>query len=223
MNVRRHTQRGLTLVETLVALAVFAVVSLAATAILATTVTGREAISESLDRTGELQLARTILAQDLAQPVGRTVTDEGRGAVNFQGGEDIFVNGVPREEGDVRLVLTRRGKSNPGRMDDRGALERVRYVFADGELRRIARTRIDSTDDTPETARPLIRGLADARFEFYDYPAWRTVWPFRTGAGGLGAGLYRPPAATALVLDFEDGRSVRLQFYTGSLEIGAER
>ncbi len=222
MTSERHTQRGLTLVETLVALAVFAVVSLAATAILATTVTGREAISESLDRTGELQLARTILAQDLAQPVGRPVYDDGRGAINFQGGEDLFVNGAPREEGDVRLILTRRGKSNPGRIDDRGALERVRYVYDEGELKRIARTRIDSTDETPETARTLIHGLADARFEFYDYPAWRNVWPFRTGAGGLGAGLYRPPSATALILDFEDGRSVRMQFYTGALDIGAE-
>ncbi|MEL6365042.1 MAG: type II secretion system minor pseudopilin GspJ [Pseudomonadota bacterium] len=213
--LRRRRAAGFTLLETLVAISIFAVVAFAATAILFAAASNREAIGGALDRTKELQIARAIIGADLAQPTYRTVRDQNRGAPNYQGGEDLFVNGVDRETGDVRLVLTRRGRSNPGRVEMRGSLERVRYVLEDGALSRVSRTRLDSARDTPEAARVLVGDLRDARFEFFDGLAWRTAWPFRTGTGALGSVINAPPRATALHLDFENGRSVRLLFYSG--------
>jgi len=217
MSRRREPQRGMTLVETLVALAVFGIVAAAAASVLGVSITSRERISAAIDDGRMVQTARAILSADLSQTV-RRASREGRseaGSPSFAGGEDIYVS--RDEDRATRLVLTRRGRANPDYADERGDLERVRYVFDDGALRRVSRTRIDAADETPEFERTLFEGLAVARFEFFDGAAWRTVWPFQTAAGAIGYVDTEPPRAVALDLAFEDGRSLRMLFLT---EIG---
>lgn len=124
--------RGFTLVEMMVALAIFGVIAVAGVAMLRLSIDNRAAMKTQSDRTAALQRARLLIKGDLAQAAPRGVSDQpGRTAPAFVSGADGLL-----------LSLTRAGWSNPGQRP-RASLQRVDYRLNGRRLERIVHQQLD--------------------------------------------------------------------------------
>ena len=204
-------QRGLTLVELLVALGIFALVSAASTTVLSLAIAGRDQLEASTDEVRRVERARSLLRADLGQLSARPVRDaEGRAEPAFAGGEGIRVPLGAREgqrEGeDTLIVLTRTGWDNPGDLRPRATLQRVTWLVRDGALIRRTRPYLDAAAGTPSTDQVVLGDLTSVEVGFYDGQAWRSG--FASEEGGA-------PLAVRLSFDHPGLGPLRNDFLTG--------
>ena len=162
----KKSTSGFSLVELLVAVAVFAALAAAAYGGLAEIARARGALAAHQDRFAGAVRAVTTLERDLRQAVSRPVRGNARG-------EEL-----PALAGTAdRLELTRLGFANP-RAEARSNLERVAFVIADGQLQR---ARYGVLDRAPESA-PAVSVLLDQvdtlRLRYFGPDGiWRDAWP----------------------------------------------
>jgi len=161
--------RGFTLLELLVALAVFAIMSVAAYGGLRNVLFTRAAVEEQNRRLAAVQLAVFRLEQDIAQAVPRGVRDEyGEPQAALLGGEFA---------GD-RLTLTRAGWDNP-LGQPRANLQRVAYRLRDGRLWRLHWDVLDRSGLVEPRETLLLERVREFKVRFLENEdkEWRTDWP----------------------------------------------
>ncbi|WP_440996148.1 type II secretion system minor pseudopilin GspJ [Arhodomonas sp. SL1] len=156
--------RGFTLIELVVAVAVFAVVSAMAYSGLQAVVAGRERVAEETAALGELQTAFTLLARDLRSIVARGYRDR------------LGDRRPPLHIEDGRLMLVRGGYPNPMGLP-RSGLRRVAYGVEDGALTRFSYTAVDSGYDPQAQASRLLDGAEELSFYFLTDDTWAQRWP----------------------------------------------
>jgi general secretion pathway protein J len=184
-------QRGFSLIELLVALAVFAALAAAAYGGLSGIARTRGALAERQDRLAAIVRAVSTFERDLRQAVSRPVRGA-RGEV------------VPALAGTAdHIELTRLGFANP-RAEPRSNLERVVYAT---DARKLIRGRYAVLDRAPNSV-PATTALLDdvdaLRLRYLGTDgAWRDTWPpsgdapidplqlprvieFRIGTGDIG-------------------------------------
>ena len=128
--------RGFTLVEMLVALAIFGLVSAAGVTVMQFTVDNQAIVRAHTDRIAAFQRTRAILKADLAQAAARrTRAQDGRAVP-----ESFY--GSTRDRPGLLLRLARRGWDNPG-AEPRPSVQYVEYRIVDGRLERSARPELD--------------------------------------------------------------------------------
>ncbi|MGI2123189.1 type II secretion system minor pseudopilin GspJ [Shewanella baltica] len=127
-----NVQRGFTLLEMLIAIAIFAMIGLASNAVLSTVLTNDEVTRTFSTRLKALQQGFGAIERDLAQMVARTprLLEGGRGSTVFQTGNDIL------DSESEALVFYRLGWLNPDGLLPRGSLQSVAYVVHEGRLER---------------------------------------------------------------------------------------
>jgi len=180
---------GFTLIETLVALAVFAILAAGTTALIGESVRTKDVVTAATDRQAGLALARAILKDDLLSATPRPARDilGSTKPISFTGGS--------LDPDAPLLSLVRRGRVNPGLGEDRTSLLYVEYRLEGGRLIRRTRDRLDGTAKTPTTDRILMEGLTKATFEYLGTSGWVERWQ----AGDMGTGGL--PIAAALVTE----------------------
>lgn len=182
---------GFTLVEVLVALALFGLLAGATVGVFAYAVDHRERVAERIGQVAEWQRATALLRQDLAQVAVRRVRDaDGRPRA------DAFT-GSPSGEATLRLSFVRRGWENADQQP-RPSLQRVEYRLEEGRLERVAFAALDGAE--PLAPQVLLRDIRAWRIAYHHEGQWAPAW---TG------GLQRLPDAIALTLDLEPFGSVR--------------
>jgi general secretion pathway protein J len=192
---RRARDAGFTLVETLVALAVFARLSAAAVGILAWAADQQGVVRARMDRLAELQRAHALLATDLSQVAVRP-TRRSDGIAE----RDAFKAATPGDGSRPLLAFVRRGWDNPDAMP-RASLQYVEYRLVEGRLERSTRPALDGTSaGAPQV---LLRGVGPSRLAFYSHRQWSDGW-----IGGAQA----LPQAVALELELEGIGPVRQVF-----------
>ena len=145
--------RGFTLVELLVALAVFALLAGAGVGVLAQAATTRKAVHERLDDLARLQHARAVIEADLSQAAIRRV----RHADGTPARQAFWGQGQPGR-GPV-LAFARRGWANPDGAP-RASLQYVEYQWRDDRLERLARHALDGAPaGTPQVLLDGVRGV----------------------------------------------------------------
>lgn len=146
-------QGGVTLLELLVAIAIFGLVSAMAYGGLMTVMETRERVEAEGERLGELQLATGVLARDIRQHIDRGWRDA-------WGDRQPSIRFDPLAT-DPRLELVRAG----GRIGaERSELRRIGYEVADGVLYRLAWPYLDAGDDAgPARSRIAGSGAEEAR------------------------------------------------------------
>lgn len=163
---------GFTLVEVLVALAIFAMLSMAGAAMLSFTVDNQAAVGGRLERLADFERARALLATDLTQVANRpAVTEAGVAQPAFQaraGAGDGLV-----------FAFVRRGWENPDGAR-RASLQYVEYDIAQGALRRRFRPMVDGAPASEP--RILLTGISSYTLATFDGVAWRPVGPLEGGA-----------------------------------------
>ncbi len=158
---------GYTLVEVLVAVAIFAVLSASAYVALDGLSRAGEAHRDHGDRLAELQLAVARLDTDLRQITARMVRDaDGQQRPALVGER-------------TRLTATRAGWGNPAQVR-RGNLQRFSWQLADERLVRTWWPVTDLVDGGRARAEPVL-GIRELAFRYRDQDGrWHDQWP----AGG---------------------------------------
>jgi general secretion pathway protein J len=196
-------QNGFTLMELLIALAVFALLSVMAYGGLRSVLTAKAETERQATRLKEVEMAMLFLSRDLEQAVARPVRNE-------------YGDPQPALRLDVTgkhaiLELTRAGWANPA-FETRSTLQRIAYaVNDDGELTRAywhVLDRPQPQDSVPAVA-PLLKKVSRFRVRWLDasrkWGAEHEGWPPE------GAALEQLPLAMEVVVELEDlGEIVRL-------------
>lgn len=159
---------GLTLVELVVAIAVFTIIAAAAYAGLISVLEARDHAERRAERLAAVQYAVDALGEDVRETVARAVRTDIRG-------EGHAVTGGP--DGRDVLLVTRGGWPNPADLD-RGNLLRVHWQLEDDTLQRSWRDRLDAVVGTPETRRTMLEDVDDVAVRFLGGDGeWRDDWP----------------------------------------------
>lgn len=180
--------RGFTLIEMLVALAIFALVSAVSFSGILVMVDNRERVTDHADRLAAIQTAFSLLERDLQQAVARPIRDPLGDPRPAMIAEDL-----------ADLEFTRSGRSNPLGLR-RSELERVAYRIDDDRLVRLSWGVLDQQPEPLRRDRELLGGATEIELRFMDADReWREIWP---PAGALQGSPQLPRAVEfTVVLD----------------------
>ncbi|MDH5360132.1 MAG: type II secretion system minor pseudopilin GspJ [Gammaproteobacteria bacterium] len=193
--VEQHTQ-GFTLLELLIAIAIFALLSLTAYSGLDSAIKQKrvgEAQAETLRR---IQISLLHMERDLQQAVNRGsrygLTEEG--ALEYT------------SLAPAHLKLTRTGRSNPlGR--PRGHLQRIGYMLKGGELIRLTWLQLDSLAGEEPQQGILLDEVEGWTIRLMDsHQQWHESWPQRDPSGQVVEPL---PAAVEMTLTLKGWGEIR--------------
>ena len=185
--------RGFTLLELLVALAVFALLSTLGYAGLQSLLQTHAASVERAEAFALLNRALALLQRDLEQAVARPIRDAQGDAVAPLSATDSAT---------TRLELTRNGWLHPGRWST-PMLQRIGYRLEGRRLLRDTWPVLDRAPDTTARETLLLDEVARLQLRFLDAGGnWRASWPPAADAEPL-------PAAIELRLDLDRWGSVR--------------
>lgn len=163
----KAAMRGFTLLELLVALAVFAIMSIAAYSGLRNVLFTRAAVEAQSQRLAAVQLAIYRLEQDIEQALPRSIRDEYGDAQAALFGGDLS---------DDRLTLTRAGWDNP-LGQPRATLQRVAYRLREGRLWRLHWPVLDRGGRIEPRETLLLDRVRAFKVRFLDRDDWRNDWP----------------------------------------------
>lgn len=184
-------QRGFTLVEMLVAVAIFALASGLAYGGLVALTRARSQLDATNERLGKLQFAVGLLERDLRGVAGRGVRD-GYGAPH-----------APLEGTRDRIEFSRHGYAN-GLALPRAEIERIGYRLEDGALQRLRHAVLDRTPGSVPTADSVLDQVERLEFEYVATDGRKLAqWPPPRAPSGT------PPLALIVTLTLTDYGEIR--------------
>jgi general secretion pathway protein J len=158
---------GFTLLELLVSIAVFAIISIVVFSGLDSTMKAKAQTELHSERLIQIQKAFSIMQRDFEHAVARPIRD--------QYGDPDTLDAMQNEEGGVSF--TRGGRPNP-LGSPVSELERVSYTLQDDRLMRIRWLALDQPIDPKMVEQPLLEQVEDLRFRFMtDAQEWIEYWP----------------------------------------------
>jgi len=199
MTVTRRHQKAFTLIEVMVALAIFGILSAMAYAALSQTLLGAEMLSERMDRLQAIQRTMRHLSQDFIQLAPRPVRLELGDSFGPALQSDL--------SSEFAVELTHGGWNNPIALP-RGTLQRAAYRLEEDELVRYYWTVLDRTFSNEPVAVTILDGVESILFR-YLLESGDTIeqWPPPTAPGLLG--LRQRPRAVEIILTLQDEGEIR--------------
>lgn len=192
--MKRNLHAGFTLIEVLVALAVFGVMSLLAYMSLGQTLSNSDMLSERMDRLQSVQRTVSYLSSELLQTVPRSVR------------ADLGNEPLPALQSSLgsefALQLTHGGWPNSAGVP-RSTLQRTAYRIEDGELIRYHWNVLDRTVSSTPFVTVMLEDVESLTFRFLSgTDDWTDQWPpLSSGARAVSTNL---PRAVEIVLTLPD-------------------
>lgn len=195
----RHDRRGFTLIEVMVALTIFALMSGVGYRALEAVLTAAARVEQETVKWRELALAFVSMEQSLTAIVDRPVRErDGRAASAFSGSAAV------RNDAEPLLVFTRMGFPDQG-----GTLadsQRVGYRLRSGQLEQLIWPVLDQAPDSEPRATVLVSGITTVALRYLaSSGAWQAAWPPAGEAAGT-------PVAIEVSLKLATGEQVTRLF-----------
>lgn len=192
--------RGFTLLELLVALAIFAVLATTTYGGLVNILTQRAAVEQQAERLQALQLTYRLLGRELAQLSTRGIRD-------IHGDPQPALQLGGQQPG---LEFTHGGWLNPAERP-RAVLQRVRYVLDQDRLLRFSWQVLDRAQDSEPVEERLLEEVRELRVRLLDENnEWHEQWP--PEALLPGQPLPAAPRAAEVTLELDDLGELRWLF-----------
>lgn len=189
--MKRAQQRGFTLLELVVATAVFAIMSAMVYSTLAGVRTSLSFSEESESAMRELHYAMRRIAMDVSQLQPRPVRDE----------LGDWSGAVAAGNGTAALELSVGGWRNP-LASPRGTIQRVAYTLDGDVLTRLHWPVLDRTLATEPLRIDLLTGVVNVEISFlHENGEWSEQWPPLSGGGA--ADVRQRPRAVEIVIEHE--------------------
>lgn len=182
---------GFTLLELLVAISVFAIMSIMAYGGLSQIISNNTIASGALDRMQALQHTMYTLTRDFYQIEERNIRDEYGNTQPY-----LLSNNL-----DTIIEFTRNGRRNPAGLL-RSNLQRVAYQLQDNKLIRLSWPQLDRAPGTEPYRSELLTDVNKFTVRYQDSKAeWHEQWPpLNTAPGAITA----RPAAIEISLKLKD-------------------
>lgn len=189
--------KGFTLLEVLIAIAIFSLISLSSFTIFDTVLSGDERAKQRSERHNELQRAFLIIERDLTQIARRTIRINGEAPIDYflQTTDSDFL------ADEQALAFVRYGWTNPGLLLPRSDMQSVAYRLVDETLERLHFNFVDAVVGEERKVRALISNVSALTFEYYDGKKWQTTWSNKS-----------LPLAIAMIVKTNDYGVIRRQF-----------
>jgi len=199
--LRRSQRNGFTLIEVLVALAVFGVLSLLAYMSLGQTLSNADMLSERMDRLQSIQRTISYLSTELLQAAPRSVRVE-LGNAPIPALQSSFAS-------EFALQLTHGGWPNSAGVP-RSTMQRTAYRIEEDELIRYHWTVLDRTVNSTPLTTVLLEEIESLTFRFLTVTGdWVDQWPPQVAQGV--ASLSSLPRAVEIVVALADeGEIIRI-------------
>ena len=160
--------KGFTLLELLIAIAIFSLVSVMAYGGLQTVITTKKNSQKNAERVAELQLFMLRVSNDLRQAIPRSIRNE----------YGDFVTALYSEKtGEHVVEWTTAGYRNPAKFR-RSSLQRVAYQFEKQKVIRLSWPVLDRAQDTQVTKTDILSGVTSVAWRFMNNEnEWLSSWP----------------------------------------------
>ena len=201
---RRLAQRGFTLLEMVITIAIFAFIYVWVASFLGSALQGREQLKDSADEMERTQRAVTFLTLDFEQLINRPVRDPYGDPQPAILGRDNYVE------------FTRLGWSNPFGLRKRSEMQRVVYTLEDGTLFRRYWPVLDTNVATEYQQDVLIDHVERFTVRYLDLTPqgewqWLELWP-DVAMSAVPVWQQRLPKSIELEIELENGDIVH-RFY----------
>jgi general secretion pathway protein J len=169
-NGATRQQAGFTLLEVLIAIAIFAGIFLIAQQLLSQSIAQRDRLDEEAARMEAQQLLLTWMTLDFEQIIARPVRDA-------LGTPQPAI--VGRQQG---VAFTRTGWANPFALRQRSSLQRVEYFLKDEQLVRWHWPVLDPNQGVEPVEMVMLDGVEDFQVRFLSKSSaagyqWTDIWP----------------------------------------------
>ncbi|MGO0309212.1 type II secretion system minor pseudopilin GspJ [Endozoicomonas acroporae] len=166
---RPYQEKGFTLLEMLVAIAIFSIISLSAWQIFQGVMTAHDVVLTKNERLRQLQYTLLLIDQDLQQ-----IADRGTRVDNRVTAQSLFSDSQMLDSDDEALALVRHGWHNPDYRLPRPELQRVFYRLRDNRLERQYHHVLDPASINVEpVTQTLLTDINSLKFSFYINGQWR--------------------------------------------------
>lgn len=198
----RRAAHGFTLIEVLVALAIFGILSVLAYQALGQTFSNADLLNERMDRLRAVQQAMRVLGNDIRLAAPRPVRDPLTGTL---------VPALRTKPGsEFALEVTRGGWPNPASLP-RGTLQRAHYRIDEGVLQRMHWNVLDAGLSSEPIITELLDDVESVVFNYLPPGGdWTDQWP-PFGIVGTQAARIRP-YVVEVVLTLDDQGEIRRFF-----------
>jgi len=153
-------QRGFTLIEILIAMAIFTLIGLASTGLLTTVIDSNDISEERFAKLQLLQRAMITIERDLQQAVPRAAR------VNGEKQDVVMAGGEVDNSDDDGIGFVRGGWHNPQLMLPRSTLQYVAYRLNENRLERLYSNYVDNVIGYEPKVRVLLEDIETLKIEF---------------------------------------------------------
>jgi general secretion pathway protein J len=161
-----YKNRGFTLLEILIALFIFTLISLILAGALRGVINSLTGTENKAERLRKLQIALLVMSRDIEETVNRPI-------INHEGKKDPAFVGT--EHG---FTFTHTGVANAMSTSAHSTLERAGYAWSDNKLYKITWAVLDQAPKSQPSSRILLSNVLEAHFEYADQKGrFYKEWP----------------------------------------------
>ena len=194
-------QSGFTLIEILVAMAIFALIAVASVAMLTAVSAKNDLSDQRMQSLQTMQRAMLIIERDFLQMVPRKTRLEGEVSDTL-----VFAGKFAFESESDGLGFVRSGWHNPQLTLRRSTLQSVAYRTQNKELQRLYSTYVDNVIGFEPKVRVLLEGVESVSFKFLEnFDKKSFEWEDATSVDEL-------PIAVAIIIKSEVYGEIRREF-----------
>ena len=167
--LRNSKAKGFTLLEVLIAIAIFSMISMSSFSIFNTVIKSNESSKIRTDRINELQRGFLLIERDLLQIAKRSIRFNGEAPQE----DFLYTDNNSFSDSESTLAFVRHGWTNPGLLLPRSNMQSVAYQLNEGTFERLHFNFVDAIQGQEPKVRKLITEIETLNFEFFYNKKWQ--------------------------------------------------